>query len=92
MQHQLGSREFQDAVVSGHLVRSALKRAFGAGAVVAADVDDQRVVELAHIRDGLYDAANFIVGIGCIGSEHLRLPRGRSWESARNSRQRRDQR
>ena len=37
-----------DAIECGHLVRRAVGRAFGAAAVVAADVDDERVVELAH--------------------------------------------
>ena len=49
-------------------------RAFGTGAVVAGDVDDQRVVELAHILDRLDHAADLVVGIGGVGSEHLRLP------------------
>ncbi len=75
MQHQLGFREFQNAVVSGHLVRRTLKGAFGTGAVVAADVDDQRVVEFAHVLDCLYDATDLIVGIGCIGGKYLGLSR-----------------
>ena len=49
-------------------------RAFGTGAVVAVDIDDQRVVELAHILDFLDHAADLVVGIGRIAGEHLRLP------------------
>ena len=75
MQHLLGFREVQNAVVGGHLVRSALQGAFGAGAVVAADVDDQRVVELAHVLDRLDDAADLMVGIGGVGGKDLRLAR-----------------
>ena len=73
MQHQLGFRELQNAVVGGHLVGRALKRAFGAGAVVAADVDDQRVVELAHVLDRLDHAANLMVGVGRVAGKHFRL-------------------
>ena len=73
MQHQLGFRQFQNAVVGGHLVRGALERALGAGAVVAADVDDQRIVELAHVLDRLDDPANLIVRIGNIAGIGFRL-------------------
>ena len=73
MQHLLGFGQSQNAVVGGHLVERALQRAFGAGAVVAADVDDQRVVELAHVLDRLDDAANLIVGIGGVAGKVLRL-------------------
>ena len=48
-------------------------RAFGAGAVVAADVDDQRVVELAHVLDRLDHAADLVVGVGDVGGEDLGL-------------------
>ena len=47
--------------------------AFGAGAVVAADVDDQRVVEFAHVLDRLDHAADLVVGVGRVGGEDLRL-------------------
>ena len=42
-------------------------------AVVAADVDDQRVVELAHVLDGLDHAADLVVGVGEIGGVDVRL-------------------
>ena len=51
------------------------QRAFRAGAVVAADVDDQCVVELAHVLDRLDDAADLVVGVGRITCEDLRLTR-----------------
>ena len=48
-------------------------RAFGARAVVAADVDDQRVVEFAHVFDCLDHPADLMVGIGHVGGKDLRL-------------------
>jgi hypothetical protein len=41
-----------DAVEEGDLVGRAQRSALGAGAVVAVDIDDQRVVELAQILEG----------------------------------------
>ena len=48
MQHQLGSPGGSECRCRRSSGWSALQGAFGAGAVVAADVDDQRVVEFAH--------------------------------------------
>ena len=48
----------------GELTVQAVQRAFGARAVVAADVDDQRVVELAGVLDRLDHATDLVVGIG----------------------------
>ncbi len=73
MQHLLGLGERQNAVVGGHLIEGALQRAFRAGAVVAADIDDQRVVELAHVLDCLDDAADLMVRVGGIAGKVLRL-------------------
>ncbi len=75
MQQLQRHRHVQDAVIGGHLVVGARQRALGAGAVVAADVDDQRVVELAHVLDCLDDAADFVVGVRRVAGEDLRLPR-----------------
>ena len=75
MQHLHYLGEGQDAVVSGHLVERASSRAFGAGAVVAANVDDQRVIEFAHVLDRLNDPADLVVGIGSIAGEVFRLAR-----------------
>ena len=63
-----------DAVEHGDFVRRADQRAFGARAVVAADVDDQRVVELAHVLDGLDHAADLMVGVGEVGGVDFDLP------------------
>jgi hypothetical protein len=46
---------------------------FGAVAVVAADIDDECVVELALVFDFLNDPADFMVGMGCIGRKNVRL-------------------
>ena len=54
-------------------MRRAGQRAFGARAVVADDVDDQRVVELAHVLDLLDDAADLVIGIGRVTGEHFGL-------------------
>ena len=62
-----------DAVEERDLVRRAERPALGAGAVVAVDVDDQRVVELAHVLDGLDHAADLVVGVGDVGGEDLDL-------------------
>ena len=70
----LADRDIQDAVVGGVLVGCTEQRAFGTRAVVAVDIDDQRVVEFAQILDFLDHAADLVVGIGRIGGEHLRLP------------------
>ena len=48
------------------------ERALGAGAVVAVDVDDQRVVELAHVLDRLDHAADLVVGIGNVARRRPR--------------------
>ena len=45
------------------VVNSFGVHSFRAGAVVAADVDDQGVVELAEVFDGLDDAADLVVGV-----------------------------
>ena len=50
-----------------------IERALGARAVVAVDVDDQRVVELAHVLDRLDHAADLVVGVGDVGGEDVDL-------------------
>ena len=62
-----------DALDRGHIDRGAEDGSFGAAAVVAADKDDQRVVELARVFDCLNDPADFIVGIGRVGCKNVRL-------------------
>ena len=62
-----------EAVEIGDLVRRAVHRAFGAHAVVAADPDDQRVVEQAELLDRLDDAADLVVDIGHVGGPDVDL-------------------
>src|SRR5262249_46927226 len=65
---------YGNAIEGGELVRRAVKHAFGAGAVVATDVNDQRVVEFAQVFNGLNDATDLIVGISEVGPVDIRLP------------------
>ena len=62
------------SVEHGDLVRRAVQRAFGARAVVAADVDDQRIVELPDVLDSLDNPADLVVGVGHVGGENIHLP------------------
>ena len=62
-----------NAVESGELVRRAVEHTFGTRAVVAADVDDEGVVQLAQIFDGLDDTPDLMVGVGKIGAVDVRL-------------------
>ena len=62
-----------DAVEQRDFVGRAQRATLGAGAVVAVDVDDERVVELAHVLDGLDDAPNLVVIVGRISGEDFHL-------------------
>ncbi len=63
------------AVEVGHLVVHADEAALGAGAVVAGDVDEQRVVHLADVFERLREPANFRVGLLQESREHFGLAR-----------------
>ena len=52
-----------DGVEHRHLVEQSLHAAFGARAVIALDVDDERVVQFALRFDGVEDAAHLVVGV-----------------------------
>ena len=54
---------FRDAVEVAQLVQGAVQATLGRGAVVAGDVDDQRVLEIARLLDGLDDAAGLVIGV-----------------------------
>ena len=69
----LGLHRHRDAIERRELVRRALQHAFRARAVIAADVDDQGVVELAKVFDGLDDPADLVVGIGKVSSIYVGL-------------------
>ena len=62
-----------NAIEEGELVRRPVEHALGARAVVAADVDDQRVVELAHVLDGLDHPADLVVGVREVGAVDVGL-------------------
>ena len=62
-----------DTLDRGHIDRGTDDGSFGAGAVVTADKDDQRVVELALGFDFLNDPADFMVGVGRIGCKNVGL-------------------
>ena len=62
-----------DGLNRGQVERRADGRAFGAGAVIAADVDDERVIELSQVFHLLDDTTDFVVGIGHIRGEDIRL-------------------
>ena len=73
LQH-VGHR-LRDAVEIGHLVEHADHAALGARAVVADDVDEQRVVQLAQILDRLHEPADLVVGVLGECGEYFHLPR-----------------
>ena len=54
---------FMHAVEVGHLVKQAIHAAFGARAIVADDVEDQRIVHLARLLDGLDQPADLRVRV-----------------------------
>jgi hypothetical protein len=60
-EHLLGV--LRNAVQDGRLVQQALRRAFGARAVVAHDVDDECILRLAQLFDRIEDAADLEVGV-----------------------------
>ncbi len=53
----------RDVVEERHLVQETVRAALGARAVVALDVDDERVVELAQLVDRIDHAAHLVVGV-----------------------------
>ncbi len=74
-----------DVVELSNLVGRAVRRSFGARAIVAADEDDQCVVELADVLHCLDDATDLMVGVGeirgiCVdlADEQLLLVRAQS--------------
>ena len=64
---------FLHAVEVGHLVVHADHAALGARAVVAGDVEDQRVVQFADLLDRIHETADMVIGVGDEAGEHLGL-------------------
>ena len=54
---------FGNSVEVGQFVEQPLRAALGTGAVVALDVDHQRVVQFAHFLDGVEDAPHLVIGV-----------------------------
>ena len=70
---QLGINRHVDALNGGEIEDCSDGGAFGAGAIVPADIDDQRVIEFAQVFHGLNHPANLMVRIGGVGAEYFRL-------------------
>ena len=64
----------RDPVVDDELVESARRRALHAGAVVAPDVDHERVVELAQLLQRVEQPADVVVRVLLVARVHLHLP------------------
>ena len=62
-----------DGLKSSHVEGSSERRTFRARPVVAADIDDQRVVEFALVFDFLYHPADLMVGICRVRGKDIRL-------------------
>src|SRR5215475_4039513 len=62
-----------DALNSCHLVRGTEDGAFRARAIVATDVNDERVVEFAHVLDSLDHTTDLMVGVCRVCAEDIRL-------------------
>ena len=60
-----------NGVEEGHLVEQSYWAPLGGGAVIALDVYDERVVELAHRLNSVHDAAHLVIGMGQRGSIDL---------------------
>ena len=79
---ELRRRFADDAVERQHLVVGAVRAAFGARAVVADDVEEERVVELAHVLERLNQPADLVVGVLPEAGEGLHLAREQRFWSA----------
>src|SRR5215813_14260678 len=69
-----------DALNSCHLVRGTEYGAFRARAIVATDVNDERIIQFTHVLDGLDHTADLMVGVCrvcgkdiCLADEKLLL-------------------
>src|SRR4030095_11640435 len=62
-----------DTIKRGKLVRRPVEHPFGARAVVAADIEDQRVIQFAKVFDCLDYTADLVVGVGEVRAVHVSL-------------------
>ena len=72
---QLRRHVADDAVEREDLVVAAVGPAFGARAVVAHDVEEDRVVELTHVAKRIHQPADFVVGVLGEAGEGFHLAR-----------------
>ena len=70
---QLGVHGHVDGLNGGEIEDSSDSGAFRTGAIIPADIDDQRVVELAKVFHGLNDPANLMVRVSDISAKYFRL-------------------
>ncbi len=73
LHHEVDVRALGLVVEVGHLVVQTVHPAFGARPIVAGDVEDQRVVDLAQIFDRLDHPAGLGIGHVQVGREDLGL-------------------
>ena len=72
-QHAVDGLGAEQAVEVHELVVGAHESTLRARAVVAHDVDEERVVELAHFVDRIDEAADLVIGVLGEGGEGLHL-------------------
>ena len=58
------------AVKIGVFIEHSVHAAFAAGAVVAGDEENQRIVEFTHILNPLHEPPDLVVGVCEVGGEH----------------------
>ena len=61
-------------VLRGQLVEGAREGALHAGALVSPDPDDEGVVEVPHLIEGVEEPAHVPVGVLLVPGVHLHLP------------------
>jgi hypothetical protein len=65
----------RNAIQGGHFVEGPGFCALHARAVVAPDVNNERVVDETHVLDSLHDLAHCMVGVLLVTGIHLHLAR-----------------
>ena len=74
VRHRKLERDRLGLQVATHLVRRSLQDAFAAGAIVAFDADNQRVVELGRLFQAVENAADFMIALRYSCGIHLHHP------------------
>lgn len=55
---------FLDVVEKSHFIKKSLWATFRTCSIVSLDVDDQCVIQFAHLVDGIDDSSKLMVGMG----------------------------